>query len=405
MSERTILFIVFGSPDPQTLDALLAEDLWSARGLRVAVEFASAVPGMRPLSGVAESVEELWPGEDVFTGYRQRVARGPLARRVARKLGLAVRHPDEHLWSGAYWRDRFAELDPALVVVGTEALPGGRWAVLAAIHAGIPTVQLQHGLPNCWWGYVPAIADRYFTWGPASTRRLVEWGVEPERAVEVGSPRADAMAAQVAASDGTALRRDLRVAEDECVLALVQGYRGLPDKLLLPVASMLAAVLAADDSRRLVIKTHPAESPEETRAIFGRLMPERGLVRTTVTAEDLPTVLAASDVVLVGRSTAGLEAAAAGLPVLSLDAVPTPQNLYGDGIPVATTAGEAVHALKDLPALAASAARGVQLQLGERAGVSREGFFAEAARLIETHEPQESDAVVELFEQVARVVR
>jgi hypothetical protein len=207
--------------------------------------------------------------------------------------------------------------------------------MLEARRRGVPSAGAQHGfIYRHWLNYrhepdevVPGQAgDAGF---PCPTKTLVfdryaaadleARGHLPAASIDVtGSPTLDALAERVRAqttSERADLRRTLGVPADGALVVLAAKFSEIKDEL----PSIFAAV-AARPSLRLVVKTHPAETPDGYRRLAD------GIANVSVTGADadLARLLAASDAIVTMNSTVAIDGLVLGVPAL---VVGLPNNL------------------------------------------------------------------------------
>lgn len=391
-----IVFPVSMASDPWAFECLVDVDLWSAAGLGVAVEFQSPV---RALRRVAPCVHVYDSRSQGARSCRHCVLPGqPLKHFTTDTRPSAKPSPwraDQNTWRLCYWRRRLQELDAVLLVVAGEVLSQNRAAVLAARHLGIPSVQLQHGYPVGWWGYAPSVATKVFSWGPVSTARLASFGIDPQRIVEVGNARVDALctAANTERANVGAFRARVGLPESAYVICLCEGYLAMPDRAVHVVVSTLAAVLAQRRDVHVLVKTHPAESVEDVTQVLCELL-EAGAGRVVVRAMELDEALAMSDLVLVMTSSVGIDAAGAGFTVAAL--ADGSQAVFGDdvvsGIPAVADSRELLRFMDNPQRVSRNT---IQAHLGANLGRGRERFFEEAVALVPQGARQSRDAQVD----------
>jgi len=238
-------------------------------------------------------------------------------------------------WSARAMDEAGAALDalsPSVAVTYAEAGGWGRALVLEARRRKIPSVGLQHGfIYRHWLNYRhtademrPGAADAGF---PVPDRTLVfdQYAVEhltsqghfPAESLQItGSARLDDLARRLAelSPSREAIRQKLGVrGEPLAVFAakFVEVEHELP-----PLVS--AAAVMPDI--RVVIKPHPAETPELYRP-FLTGAPSVSLAPPTA---DLATLLAAADAVITMNSTVAIDGLVLGLPALVIG---LPNNL------------------------------------------------------------------------------
>ena len=258
--------------------------------------------------------------------------------------------------------DRFQRLRPAALVLGEDATPLARAALVVARRYRVPSCVLQHGAPCCPFGFAPLAADRILVWGESSARQLIDWGVPQQRIEIAGSPRHEEFLASCnkratlarSASEGNT-RDDFDISDPRSRVGLVSpggagcGFLATDHKESRNVARrarilLLATVPPRDDrpdavqlhlttksyremvemalsavslipAAELTAKLHP-RSPDDPviRAALARFA---GL-KSRVVSGPLDRHLAEADCVLSCMSSAGVDAALAGLPVIQL---------------------------------------------------------------------------------------
>jgi hypothetical protein len=205
---------------------------------------------------------------------------------------------------------RFLErVRPTAVAIASDQHRIGRLTVMHGRRLGLQVVVLQHGLPQSEIGYLPVVADRVAAWSPESAAWFADRGTDPARLVVTGNPRLDAVGPGRAAE--TPASSDRRV-----LLALS------PASVQLNAAiAELALDLAAGGRTSLKIKLHPGHRDWGfvTEAVRARGLADRVLI---VHHDPLPPLLEWADLMLVHRSTVAVEALAAGVPVIAVEADP-----------------------------------------------------------------------------------
>jgi hypothetical protein len=239
-------------------------------------------------------------------------------------------------WSARAMDEAGAAMDaisPGAVLTYAEAGGWGRAIVLEARRRAIPSIGLQHGfIYRHWLNYRhepdemhPAGDDAGF---PLPTRTLLfdrfaedhlrSAGRFPAGALSVtGNARLDDLAVQHAAlrPGRESLRRELGVAPGQPLVVLAAKFSEIrsafPD---------LVSAARAQPGIRLIVKTHPAETPDVYRPTIA------GAGNVTVAAPDanLAPLLAAADLVVTMNSTVAIDALVLGLPALVIG---LPNNL------------------------------------------------------------------------------
>ena len=255
---------------------------------------------------------------------------------LARELEDAARV--QWPWSARAMDEAGAAIDvlgPDVVLTYAEAGGWGRAIVLEARRRGVPSAGAQHGfIYRHWLNYrhePDEIAPDATGAGgfPHPTKTLVfdryaaadleRRGHLPAASIEVtGSPTLDALAAQVRAQstdDRAELRRTLGVPVDGALAVVAAKFSEIRDEL----PSLFAAVVARP-SLRLVVKTHPAETPDGYRALAA------GLSNIAVAGADadLARLIGAADAIVTMNSTVAIDGLVLGVPAL---VVGLPNNL------------------------------------------------------------------------------
>jgi hypothetical protein len=227
----------------------------------------------------------------------------------------------------------FDRLLPQTVVTYAEAGGWGRAIILEARRRGIPTAGIQHGFIYRHWlnylheademapgadGGMP-IPDRTLVFDRYAAQHLETAGRFPADAIRVtGNARLDDLVARFAEAAGgerAAIRRALGAGAEDRVVVLAAKYaeirRDLPD---------LVAASERTTGARLVIKPHPAETPQAYDAAIS------GAARARVAPADmdLARLLAAADGLVTMNSTVAIDALVLGVPAL---VVGLPNNL------------------------------------------------------------------------------
>jgi hypothetical protein len=222
-----------------------------------------------------------------------------LARRMQYLLAVKRRYVDD-------LRTALAELRPRAIAVGNDRWWVGQAVVQVARELGIPTVALQDGimfaLPRCWW----LAADVGAVNGRHMFEALAAHGVPHERLALVGQPRYDARPATL---DRAAARAALHVPR-EARLVLVATQ---PDQSPIYAAAVVRTLLDRGDVQ-VILRPHPSMDAAPLRAVADAV--PSGRVRLDG-ATPIEQQLAAADLVVVQNSTLCVEAALAGVPVIT----------------------------------------------------------------------------------------
>jgi hypothetical protein len=239
----------------------------------------------------------------------------------------------------------FRDLDPRLVCLYAESSGLGRAATEAARSLSVKTLGIQHGIlyPN-YYSYERTeedvaqgtpMPDITATYGSEGVRLLETAFHYPQgRVVATGSPRYDALAAEVVNVKREDRRASLGIASTDKVVLLASRYKGIRDthKAAGPAFPALLSAISRIERTRLIIKPHPAEPPEAydaDLATSGLL----GQVRV-IADRSLTDLLPAADVLVTVESLSATEALVAGVPVVVLRHPSNLRDLVASGAAV-----------------------------------------------------------------------
>lgn len=198
------------------------------------------------------------------------------------------------------------------VVLTTNAPRSERAAVLAARALGIPAVVVVDlfALEELDWLARPTFADALCVLSQSVKERLVSAGRPAVDVHVTGNPVFDRLADPALAERGRALRTTRGWEGRRVITWASQPELGDPQ---LPRRIEAALIAALDDHPQwqLVIRPHPNDQ-------YAPPTPHPRLTLST-RADDLHTLLAASDVVVTMTSTVGLEAVLLGKPLVTWD--------------------------------------------------------------------------------------
>jgi hypothetical protein len=243
-------------------------------------------------------------------------------------------------WSARAMDEAAAALDvlrPAVALTYAEAGGWGRALVLEARRRGVATIGLQHGfIYESWLNYLHEpdemraddanAADRGFPrptvtllFDEYARAHLEQRGRFPGDAVKVtGSPRLDALVRGAHALGPAELDNARRAAGAEGSKALVLFVAKY--KQARHVLPPLVEAVELFEDVQLLIKTHPAETPDA----YGPVASGRLHVRVLPAEAPLAPLLMASRAVVTVNSTVALDAAVLGIPSLVIG---LPNNL------------------------------------------------------------------------------
>lgn len=216
-------------------------------------------------------------------------------------------------------------IQPDAIISDEDATPLPRIAIHATREFGTKSYVVQHGAPCIRFGFSPPAADRLFVWGKSSQQQLEQWGVARERITIAGAtsifpspPR------EVFATGERERQANLSPIKHVLLLATVPPSDHRPDAVEyhLTTKTHRAMVEAACQAvsrlphARLTIKLHPrtrdANCLQEILAVCPKL--ESRIVR----GGNLARLVDSAELVLSCASSAGVEAAARGVPVIQL---------------------------------------------------------------------------------------
>jgi hypothetical protein len=245
----------------------------------------------------------------------------------------------------------FRDLDPRLVCLYAESSGLGRAAIEAARPMQIKTLGVQHGIlyPN-YFSYERTaedlalgtpIPDLTATYGDDGVRLLEGAFRYPKgRVVPAGSPRYDALAAQIQAVNRDQRRISLGVGPSEKLVVLASRYAGIREthKASGPAFPGLLAALDRIEGVRLIVKPHPAEptgayDQDLAKAALG----DRARI---VFDQSLADLLPAADLLVTVESLSATEALVAGVPVVILRHPSNLRDLVASGAAIGVPDGE-----------------------------------------------------------------
>lgn len=238
-------------------------------------------------------------------------------------------------WSARAMDEAGAALDalmPGAAVTYAEAGGWGRALVLEARRRGIPSVGLQHGfIYRHWLNYRHApdeiaplgpaagcpIPDRTLVFDRYAEATLRDAGHFPaDRVIVTGNARLDDLSAQFAAlrPQRASLRQELGAA-DRPLAVLAAKFSEIRH-----VLGDLTEAVAGLPEMRLIIKPHPAETPEVYASAAG------GVANISIAPAqaDLARLLVAADAIVTMNSTVAIDGLVLGVPALVIG---LPNNL------------------------------------------------------------------------------
>jgi hypothetical protein len=228
---------------------------------------------------------------------------------------------------GPRWSRWLAAIDrhmtawrPDALVLSEDATPFTRAAACCARRQGIPSLVAQHGAPCLQFGFAPLVADWMAAWDEASREQFLQWGMPAERIAVTGSLSLDRSRSEL----GDVKPREPRQARNVLLLANLPARDDRPDGVAFHLTRathehMLRAALTACSSipnLRVLVKLHPRQ---ECDAPWPELLAEfPALPVRLLKAGRWTDYLNESQAVLSCASSAGIEAARLGWPVVQL---------------------------------------------------------------------------------------
>lgn len=251
--------------------------------------------------------------------------------------------------------EHFEAVQPTSLVLDEDATPFKRVAVAMARRHGVGSLVVQHGAPCGPFGFAPLAADEICVWGESPRRQLLDWGVDDAKIHLTGWP-SHALSAHCAASlsaksGATRMRSSRNATEDVpyrrrwaivsskfnhrqpslpphsprfLLLATVPPDDSRPDTVTFHLTSrnhiamleMACAAISNFAGARLTIKLHPRTPDAGVFESLAERWPHLDI--RMVRNRDAASLFADADCVLSCASTAGIEAALAGAPVVQL---------------------------------------------------------------------------------------
>jgi hypothetical protein len=216
----------------------------------------------------------------------------------------------QHLWRQV--AAHVKRLRPRAIVLDEDATPLKRIAVAAARRHNATSLVVQHGAPRVSFGFAPLAADRFLAWGETTRQQLTGWSVPAERVTVCGSSQPWPEASIHGNRRGILL------------FATVPPSDARPDAVAYHLTSqthdelihMACAAVARRSGYELVIKLHPRTPCAKH---FERIARSHAGLRFRLVREGAFTdLLSEAACVLNCGSSAGIEAASYGWPVIEL---------------------------------------------------------------------------------------
>jgi len=231
---------------------------------------------------------------------------------------------------------RLRTIQPDVILCDEDATPLPRVAIHTTREFGTRSYVVQHGAPCIRFGFSPPAADHLFVWGESSRQQLAQWGVARERIIISGTTTVFPSLPREGEVRGTSERHETRNQITQVVLlATVPPHDHRPDAVEYHLTTkthrdMLEAacqIVSQLPHSRLTIKLHPRT--RDAGSIQAALAAHPTLEARIVRGGNLARLVDRADLVLSCASSAGVEAAARGVPVIqllpagSIDLLPT----------------------------------------------------------------------------------
>ena len=284
---------------------------WRPRGVRQLLcdtdgGAANRFAEMRPLAGLQSRGVDLNPATSSFLA--------DCGRRLGARQTSLLAALEEH----------FSRFRPQALVLDEDATPRARAAVLMARRHGVATAVVQHGAPCVRFGFAPLAADCFFAWGETSERQLIRWGVPARRIRITGSPKHERLLESFDARRSRRRRRGSAKRPLILVLDNVLPRDDRPDSVCFRLTRtthtemlrIICATIRRVEGARLAVKLHP-RSPNDSawREVLWEIPHMRALL---IYRGDFLHWARRADCVLSCASSAGIESAVAGIPVVQL---------------------------------------------------------------------------------------
>lgn len=225
-------------------------------------------------------------------------------------------------WQRRQVARHLATFRPTNVIVDEDATPLPRIVLAEARGVGAASTVIQHGACGIRFGFTPLLADRIVVNNDGSRRQLERWGVAPQRIVDAGSTRQRRFTFDV---QRAVARRRKGSGRTFLLICTTPPRDDRPDAVTYHLTSqthedmlMRAFIVAAEaGDATLVVRPHPRTTGDAVISQLRRRFPALK-VRVSNRRERLAKLAGAADVILSCASSAGIEIAQAGRPVIQL---------------------------------------------------------------------------------------
>jgi UDP-N-acetylglucosamine:LPS N-acetylglucosamine transferase len=195
---------------------------------------------------------------------------------------------------------------PNIVITLDECSCLGMPAVLISKSYDVPVLVIQHGAYI--YSVGPAYMDKIALWGDDMKKRLLKRGFQPNQIVVTGCPRNDIL---FKALKRRGNGKSIDITNDRGVIVFASQPSSANEHYL----KMLFSAFIGMKDKQLVVKTHPRET---STSIYKHVAKSVG-INIIITDENLTSLLKNSDLMITKTSSAALDAALLGKPVIMFD--------------------------------------------------------------------------------------
>jgi hypothetical protein len=211
-------------------------------------------------------------------------------------------------------RDFLAQYNACAVILAADNTYIGQVFTAAAKKLGIYSLTIQHGMVIFPQGYLPVRSTQLAVMGEAVRDWLVKYGARPEQIVVTGQPRFDDLVGTPKISSQQ-IFSDLNLQSGKPVWLLAPE-----PQLGLWMRDLLFATLIRFPDVQAIIRVHSNDNPLDYEMAL-HYHPDL-IHRVRISRQhDVASILKACKVVIMGRSTIGLEALISGTYIISINPV------------------------------------------------------------------------------------
>jgi hypothetical protein len=232
------------------------------------------------------------------------------------------------------------ELNPRAVVVDEDVILFNKALVLCARGLGIPTFTMMHGVPYKKDGNIPSNADYILAWGSSTKQRLLGWGLDPEKVVEVGAPQFVSYPKMRRNLSRERIENDFKIPLGSPLLVFavmrlhtnehpypIYSRNSMFQTILHDTLDLIYGYASEHPDIYLVIKFHPGEKNSWFARQMADALPSQARQRIRfVQAYPIEELVSAADLVLTTPSTVYFEGLLLNTPVMLVD---YPDKRYG----------------------------------------------------------------------------